>query len=1175
MPSTIEQAPEQDANWDGSPLTKQAWYNDLPRRVRAHRSLWERGFITLRGVIYTSTEVHSYHLSINNIETCTFEKPCPLRAFRLEDPTETTQILSDAKKKKYVDEPTQLDESDKNFFEDIIETIDNKQRQRDYRVMCKGSGIALLIKLAEEIARMNDDMSAWAVEHRAKLVLRGLTAPTVIAFDQYRQAYEDFTSQMGSRAEPDSVTAKVYVTAVKDLGDLTATKVDLKVATDKPNGDLVKTVELLTEIVTQIETAGARPGTSGTGHGRAATGQPARTGTDPQRDRFFDAAGKRIYVRGADDPCAHCHEKGKVGHHLRKDCADRPDRPDRGDSRVAGGKDKKETPRKGSTRAASGGDGDDDVTYDDGTEGVDISGADIALSTLFDGGARTAKVAAAPEGSGTARAPGAARALSARERPPPQSESDDEGEPRPSPPPAAAPAVVAQPATPLAPIASPSYLPVPEARRRVSALTPDSPMSAFRSVQSDTGSDVSMRTGGTDHRDRRRILEEMRAEIGLRPLAVPMGLALAPAAAAPTRLGDDLEHVQLAVALEASGPSLAPAPAPVAPTPVPVDERRTTLPGLPGRTFTMEGAVTTIAMQRVADGNGGLQHVYTVTHDGVALTARCPASGPTERPVPPAGALLLGTDVDGGSLWTHGDRLLLTPLVAAPPAATVQPPAPTGAAPTSSLLLFSIASLLAVIVCLLAVIAGGGGTPGGHASLAAPYHDPGTWHTATRALQRHTSLRGLGAMLLQGSAAVASCTHACMRVAVATAMRTYAGLGWLLLPLLAAVATPMSTVAAVLTSSAIAVAAAFAAYRLARTALAVSAALGTSLRGGVLLSRIILPKLLPRRLTAVLGRVFPQIPPTGYSTIHAGTKRRECRSPALFIHRPCWHSRFQPLRQRCNDDLVRTPGIAPWLLPWVICQLAVVAALDLGARAVDLRTTRAGSAPHAPILTLPHSSPSERVITASRRAGATATHVWHVAHTASRSACHSAAMLALVGALHLVHVARSEPHPTLLLLRTMDELAGWLIGHHVCHAVLHLRQAPYRVATRARQVGSALSNLTMHLMVQSFVLIISAGFVLDRWCRRASRVASAAAGVAWTAVLLCLMCGELSARGSTRQSVVSAVPLPSGVPELPPAAAAAVARLTGRATVPHVGSAHVSAHSGAPVPTRESVGPEQ
>ena len=673
MPSHTEQSTEQDANWDGSPLTKQAWYNDLPRRVRAHRSLWERGFTTLRGVIYTSTEVHSYHLSINNIETCTFEKPCPLRAFRLEDPTEATHPLSEAKKKQYVDEPTRLDESDKNFFEDIIETIDNKQKQKDYRSLCKGSGIALLIKLAEEIAKMNDDMSAWAVEHRAKLVLRGITAPTVIAFDRFREAYEDYTSQMGSRAEPDSVTAKVYITAVKDLGDLTATKVDLRLATDKPNGDLAKTVELLAEIVTQIETSGARPGTNGTGHGRAAAGQGPRTGTDPQRDRFYDAEGKRIYVRGADDPCSHCEAKGKVGHHLRKDCADNARAPDRGGSRAAGNKGdkdkdkdagKRETPRKGSTRAASGGD-DDDVTYDHGTEGVDISGADVSLSEMFDpdGGAFTIKLAAAP--AAPSAATGAARALSSRERPrpPPQSESDDDDDDEP--PPAVAPPA---PATPLALATAPGYLSVPEARRRVDALTPDSPMAAFRSAQSDTGSDVSMRTGGSDHRDRRAILAEMRAEIGLRPLPVPMGIALAPMAIAPApapapaRLGDDLEQVQLDVALEASSVAPPPPPATDGTAPQPV-----ALPGLPGRSFSKEAAVKTITMQRHADGAGGLQHVYTIGYDDVTLTARCAAIGPAVQPVPPAGALLLGTDGEGISLWTHGDRLLLTPPAAALP----------------------------------------------------------------------------------------------------------------------------------------------------------------------------------------------------------------------------------------------------------------------------------------------------------------------------------------------------------------------------------------------------------------------------------------------------------------------------------------------------------------------------
>ena len=68
---------------------------------------------------------------------------------------------------------------------------------------------------------------------------------------------------MGSRAEPDSVAAKVYITAVKDLGDLTAIKVDLRLATDKPNGNLSKTVELLTEIFNQIETSGAHPAPPG------------------------------------------------------------------------------------------------------------------------------------------------------------------------------------------------------------------------------------------------------------------------------------------------------------------------------------------------------------------------------------------------------------------------------------------------------------------------------------------------------------------------------------------------------------------------------------------------------------------------------------------------------------------------------------------------------------------------------------------------------------------------------------------------------------------------------------------------------------------------------------------------------------------------------------------------
>ena len=33
-------------DWDGSPLTKHAWYAELPERFRKYRTFWERGYMT-------------------------------------------------------------------------------------------------------------------------------------------------------------------------------------------------------------------------------------------------------------------------------------------------------------------------------------------------------------------------------------------------------------------------------------------------------------------------------------------------------------------------------------------------------------------------------------------------------------------------------------------------------------------------------------------------------------------------------------------------------------------------------------------------------------------------------------------------------------------------------------------------------------------------------------------------------------------------------------------------------------------------------------------------------------------------------------------------------------------------------------------------------------------------
>ena len=376
---------------------------------------------------------------------------------------------------------------------------------------------------------------------------------------------------------------------------------------------------------------------------------------------------------------------------------------------------------------------------------MNISGADVALSELFSStGSQSVTVKTQDtktQGTGE-RATGAARALSVRTRPPPQDSDDDDITETERPAPlAVTPTSAPAPLSPFAPH-TPSFLPLPEARRRVDTLTPESPMADFRSVTTDTGSGVSTRTGGTDRRNRHHILGEMRAEIGLPPLPVPVGLPVE--APAPTRLGDDLEQVQLEVALRTTAPaSQAPPPAPALAPPAPMHAagQPVALPGLLGRAFLLETSVTSITMQRRADGAGGLQHAYTITHDGSPVAAVCPSAGPVLKPVAPAGALLIGC-ADRDTLWASAGVLVLTRTL------DVAPAAPRPAA-SFSLSFLAVSGLLAVIAYLLAVIAGVGGIgAGGHSAIAAPFRDPGTWLAAARTVGYHSSLRAFLGHLL-------------------------------------------------------------------------------------------------------------------------------------------------------------------------------------------------------------------------------------------------------------------------------------------------------------------------------------------------------------------------------------------------------------------------------------------
>ena len=1147
MPSHKADNNDKDSNWtdwDGSPLTKLKWYDELPDRFRKYRSLWERGVMVHKGVTITASPAHSYHIVVNNIKEGTFKTPNVLNGFTKKVGTVADDAVPDAKKSRFADAPEQLADDDRDFFDDIAESITCHQTRKDYKESTSASGMALLAQLAKERDESNDDLASWASARRVELVGRGIEAPTVIAFNRFREDYLEFSAQMGDRGGSDLVTAKALFDAARDLGDTIQMKIDVKAEIKNPT-TLPETVELIKIVLSKHETTGA---SKSRGRTLLASDTRGAASGDAEKSRFHDSSGKRIFVSGADDDCTVCNGRFGGGKHLRIHCPDydRSKATDRTPAKKDKDKKSGEKPKRtGAARVAGAGaeSADEEASYYDGNDGIDIaSTTDVALSALFQGGARTVEV---KRGAAKAMAAKAERvATPVPPQPDELSSSDDSSDAEDTPSAVPPPPSILSPST-ISP-RTPSFLPLPEARRRVDVLTPESPMADFRSATTDTGSGVSMRTGGTDHRDRRRILEEMRSEVGLAPLPVPTGLPLAPL------------HAPSAVDVAPPvAPQLAPAPdappahggAPVAPPPPP-HETGFRLPGFPDLAFTLEASVSAVSMQRRADGAGGLQHAYSITHDGAVLHAVCPATGPIVKNVAPAGSLLVGC-AGRDSLWACAGVLLLTRPVDIPDAGPRSAPASRF---SFSLPLLAITGLLVVIAYLLAVIAGAGSAGHvDHAAIGASFHDPGTWLAAARSLGHHTSLRALLNHLLsglvRGYTVAAACAHGAWHAAVLLAQCTraaYSCLGCVALPCLAAVAAPIGSAAAAVTSAALVAAAVVATGFLIRRTCTAAAALCTSLWGGVPL-RFILPKLLPRRLMAALGRVFPQIPPPGYSTTNHRcptrwarlTGRSESRTCAPLISRANWQGRFHGLRQRCRNDLVNSPRTAPWLSLPLLLQLLLTSILDVGACALNLRSTTAGTAPHGPLIATQTTSALERAADASRRA-ATA-----VRATSARllRTCRARFLLSISLVIQTCLAIHRDPS---LLVRTADELAGWLIGRHACLAALHVTNAPTLLAKLVTYTSSILSNMVLRLTFYLFLRAVSTylmGAATARWTSRTTRRLWQFGKLAFTILLLRSELALRQDRGRA-QSPVSVAPLPSGVRgQLPPAVCAAVASL--------------------------------
>ena len=132
---------------------------------------------------------------------------------------------------RYNIEPEKWVERDAQNFDTLNNTIINTSRRQDYRRATGGSCLDMLILLALENRKRQDDIGTWASSECRKILDAGLLSPDTVGFDNYRNAYE---SANRSKTMPDDEQALclIYINAVKDLGEQIANRIELKFDAD-------------------------------------------------------------------------------------------------------------------------------------------------------------------------------------------------------------------------------------------------------------------------------------------------------------------------------------------------------------------------------------------------------------------------------------------------------------------------------------------------------------------------------------------------------------------------------------------------------------------------------------------------------------------------------------------------------------------------------------------------------------------------------------------------------------------------------------------------------------------------------------------------------------------------------------------------------------------------------
>jgi hypothetical protein len=385
-----------------------AWLDALPEYLEKidpnYVSWWSQGNVLDRnGTVCGPTNRHTVALRDDSVRAHSFEKPIPYSIMVDANLPRGVDALSVEDLKSYKKNSHLCRRTDRALAKEITDTITVRNERLDWLEKCEHSGLRLIPLLFAKRAEIGPIANNAASSKIAALVQAGPGERSVVAWNSWREEFDTWNKVQSDDAVLEGpILAQKYAAAAAKLGPPLDSDIRNEIRTLGYKGNPKKTLEAITDCISEWEANNFQAGSPGGG----LAGAPH----DP-RKTLPPSGGGSGGGGGGDLPEKPCYYCGEL--HWHKDCevfkkkmADRKKK--KGDRRAAKAaakaeKDKgKESKRAAAKAATKRGDDDEDAKGDDTKSEKSEKGAGMVAvgevminDAFFDGDAKTASLSGA------------------------------------------------------------------------------------------------------------------------------------------------------------------------------------------------------------------------------------------------------------------------------------------------------------------------------------------------------------------------------------------------------------------------------------------------------------------------------------------------------------------------------------------------------------------------------------------------------------------------------------------------------------------------------------------------------------------------------------------------------------------------------------------------------------